>query len=110
MMKKNILVIAPWLPYPLISGGHQAIYNGLLALSKEFNVPCMYFIRNSGRNVHEIEFKRNNPNIILVPIRDSSTKRLSRDWFKACFLFILNSLGMCKKRQEKRFFIPSVCD
>ena len=109
-MKKNILVIAPWLPYPLISGGHQAIYNGLLALSKEFKVHCMYFIRNSGRNVHEIEFKRNNPNIILVPIRDSSTKRLSRDWFKACFLFILNSLGMCKKRQEKRFFIPSVCD
>ena len=107
-MKKNILVIAPWLPYPLISGGHQAIYNGLLALSKECNVHCMYFTRDSKKNGCELDFKRKHPNILMVPIRSSSTKRLSCDWFKACFIFILNCLGLCKKERVERFFFPRI--
>lgn len=28
----NILVVCPWLPYPLVSGGDQAIFNGLAVL------------------------------------------------------------------------------
>ena len=31
-MKKNVLIIPPFNPYPLISGGHQAIYNDIFAI------------------------------------------------------------------------------
>lgn len=35
---KNILIIPPFNPYPLISGGHQAIYNGIAILEGVANV------------------------------------------------------------------------
>lgn len=38
MSKKKILFIIPWLPYPLSSGGHQALYNGIAAVSKDYDV------------------------------------------------------------------------
>ena len=40
--KKNILIIVPWLPYPLISGGHQAIFNGIKAICDSHNVIITY--------------------------------------------------------------------
>lgn len=39
---KNILFILPWLPYPLKSGGHQAIFNGIKAVVDNFNVFITY--------------------------------------------------------------------
>ena len=39
---KNILFILPWLPYPLKSGGHQAIYNGIKAVVEDYNVFITY--------------------------------------------------------------------
>lgn len=41
-MKKNILLIEPFIPYPLISGGHQAIYNGIAILKDIANVHLVY--------------------------------------------------------------------
>ena len=38
----NILVINSWLPYPLVSGGDQAIYNGLAVLDEYDNVYFTY--------------------------------------------------------------------
>lgn len=35
---KNVLIIPPFNPYPLISGGHQAIYNGIAILEGVANV------------------------------------------------------------------------
>lgn len=35
---KNVLIIPPFNPYPLISGGHQAIYNGIAILKDVANV------------------------------------------------------------------------
>ena len=35
---KNILIIPPFNPYPLISGGHQAIFNGIAILKDVANV------------------------------------------------------------------------
>lgn len=35
---KNILFILPWLPFPLKSGGHQAIFNGIKAIKDHYNV------------------------------------------------------------------------
>ncbi len=36
--KKNILFILPFFPYPLESGGHQAIFNGIKALVGKANI------------------------------------------------------------------------
>lgn len=35
---KNILFVLPFLPYPLESGGHQAIFNGINAIKDDLNV------------------------------------------------------------------------
>ena len=39
---KNVLVVCPWLPYPLVSGGDQAIFNGLAVLDGCDNVYFTY--------------------------------------------------------------------
>lgn len=39
---KNVLFIEPFCPYPLISGGHQAIYNGIAAMKDVANVFIVY--------------------------------------------------------------------
>lgn len=41
-MKKNILFIIHCLPFPLNSGGRQAIVNGLLAIKEEYNIFITY--------------------------------------------------------------------
>lgn len=41
-MKQNILFILPWIPYPLTSGGHQALFNGIAAIKDDFNIYVTY--------------------------------------------------------------------
>ena len=41
-MKKNVLFIVPFIPYPLISGGHQAIFNGIAIMKDIANVHLVY--------------------------------------------------------------------
>lgn len=41
-IKPTILFVLPWLPYPLRSGGHQAIFNGIRAVKDDFNVIITY--------------------------------------------------------------------
>lgn len=41
-MKKNVLLIEPFIPYPLTSGGHQAIFNGIAILKDIANVHLVY--------------------------------------------------------------------
>lgn len=35
---KNILIIVPWIPFPLKSGGNQAIFNGIQSIKNSCNV------------------------------------------------------------------------
>lgn len=39
---KNVLFIEPFCPYPLVSGGHQAIYNGIAIMKDIANVYLVY--------------------------------------------------------------------
>ena len=41
-MKKNVLLIEPFIPYPLVSGGHQAIFNGIAIMKDIANVYVVY--------------------------------------------------------------------
>lgn len=58
---KNILIIPPFNPYPLISGGHQAIFNGIAILKDVANV---YMITP----VTESQYKRKEHNAILAEL------------------------------------------
>ena len=42
MMKKNILIILPWLPYPTTSGGNKAMFNGILAIKDYYRTHVLY--------------------------------------------------------------------
>lgn len=66
MEKKNILFIIPWLPYPMVSGGHQALYNGILAIKNDFNVYVVYE-KQIGNDEAEEHFREFFPNAVLLP-------------------------------------------
>lgn len=40
--KNNILFVEPCIPFPLISGGHQAIFNGIRSLVDKYNIYVTY--------------------------------------------------------------------
>jgi glycosyltransferase involved in cell wall biosynthesis len=65
-MKRNILFIIPWLPYPMVSGGHQALYNGILAIKNDFNVFVVYE-KQTGNDEAENHFHDFFPNVVLLP-------------------------------------------
>ena len=76
-MKKNILFILPWLPYPLKSGGHQAIYNGIKAISNDYNIIITY---PTDEISHKQELCKKfistiNNYIIIEPLIIKETKR-----------------------------------
>lgn len=50
-MKKNILLILPFFPYPLTSGGHQAIFNEIKALSSFANIYIIYHEARKDKNI-----------------------------------------------------------
>lgn len=70
MNKKNILFVLPMIPWPLSSGGHQAMYNGILAVKDVSNIyltfpvyanekiekVCEEFIKDLGGKVQLLPF------------------------------------------------------
>ena len=67
---KNILFVLPFFPFPLESGGHQAIFNGIIAVKDYANIFITY---NGGRKdiykKYHKEFKKEfpNKNIKIIP-------------------------------------------
>lgn len=93
MQKKNILFIIPWLPYPMISGGHQALFNGIAAVKDDFNVFLTYEAWNTEEyKKAEKGFLQKIPNVNLLPLiyelptPESAKKRL------------IGKLKMCVKK------------
>lgn len=69
MQKNKILFIIPWIPYPMISGGHQALFNGIAAVKDDCDVTLVYEATDSPeyrKNVEE--FKGKLPNVKLNPL------------------------------------------
>ncbi len=68
-MKKNILFVIPWLPYPMKSGGHQALFNGIAAVKDDFNIYLTYeaWEGEEYRNTEE-GFLQKIPQAQLLPL------------------------------------------
>ena len=69
LKKRNILFVLPWLPYPMISGGHQALFNGIAAIKDDFNVYVAYEALNSDEYKDAVNgFLQKIPNVHLLPV------------------------------------------
>jgi len=67
---KNILLIEPWLPYPLASGGHQAIYNGIRCMNDMGNLYLTYICPEDRYDAKIIsEFEKKIGNIKVYPYK-----------------------------------------
>lgn len=67
-MKKNLLFVLPFLPYPLVSGGHQAIYNGIMAVKDNFNIFIAYYVSYGFDEAAAKAFQNLVPNATLLPM------------------------------------------
>lgn len=69
MQKKNILFIIHCLPYPLNSGGRQAIYNGIKAIMDDYNIFISYPGSNNTRELQDRSsfLKEIGGNVQLLP-------------------------------------------
>ena len=111
---KNILIIPPFNPYPLVSGGHQAIFNGIAILKDVANV---YMITP----VTESQYKRGEyrqietilPFVHVLPNIDPASKHTIKWYWNVLMNKIRSTLGI--KETAKEAAIPglgleSICD
>lgn len=66
--KKNLLFILPFLPYPLASGGHQAIFNGIIAVKDDFNIFVAYYVGWGADENAAAYFQKLLPQATLLPM------------------------------------------
>lgn len=88
MNKKTVLFIHPFIPYPLKSGGHQALYNGIKAIKDEYNVLVAYEAFDSdGYRKTEEEFVKKMENVTVLPFFHKQKKFsfLQRICLKLCY-------------------------
>lgn len=68
-MKRSILFVVPWLPYPMRSGGHQALFNGIAAVKDDFNIYLTYeVVDNEDYKNAEQGFLQKIPQAHLFPL------------------------------------------
>ena len=69
MQKKKILFIHPFLPYPMLSGGHQALFNGIVAVKDDYDVTLTFEGDNTPEMQKNIEdFQKVMSNVKLCPL------------------------------------------
>ncbi len=72
---KKILFIHPFFPYPLESGGHQALFNGILAVKDDYDIYLAYEAwEGEEYNKAEKDFLERIPNAHLFPLLHKKVK------------------------------------
>ena len=79
MRKKKVLFILPWLPYPLVSGGCQAVFNGILAVKDEID-PLITFSSFKSKKISDsiLRFNQLIPNAKVIPFYKTNHNWLGR--------------------------------
>lgn len=112
--RKNVLVVLPWLPFPLSSGGDQAIYNGIAAIRNKVNVTVVYPEYNRDR--HKIDRKKmaeQLENVEIVPYIHSTfnTKRkIVNRFFDKIVRYICKKDGNFLSEKMYMSFNPFPCE
>lgn len=73
--KPNILLIEPFIPYPLTNGGAQAIFHGIQAIREEYHVYVLFTSRMGEKYFHEFE-QEIGPDVTLLPYLPVKSARL----------------------------------
>ena len=69
MKGEKILFVIPWLPYPFKSGGHQALFNGIAAVSDNYDIYITYTATDNAEYCRdEKEFLKKIPRAHLFPL------------------------------------------
>lgn len=86
---KNILLIEPFLPYPLDSGGAQAIFNGIKAIEGLFDNIYVTFYTMSDKYHPSIvsEFEHQFRNVKVIPYVEEK-KEVSRNYIREALSFL----------------------
>lgn len=67
--KQNLLFVLPFLPYPMESGGHQALYNGIAAVKDDFDIFVMYEANDDEHYRTSVQqFLQHIPNAHVIPL------------------------------------------
>lgn len=104
MERKTILFVLPFFPYPLVSGGHQAIFNGILAISDRYNAILTYEVGDCPQyRENERLFLKRIPNAVLCP---SFLKRRKKKAMKEFFRGFRNRCNAGKCHVEKNTAAP----
>ena len=75
---KSILFVIPWLPYPMISGGHQALFNGIAAIKEDFHIYITYETEESDEyRKAEKDFLKSLPQVHVLPLVRGKKKETS---------------------------------
>ena len=115
---KNILFILPWLPYPLKSGGHQAIFNGIKAVVNDYNVFITYSeneTEDSSLTQQEL-IKELGSHINIIPYKKQQNKEKKSFALRSYITFwnlkekIKRKLGLNKEKFTPSFFQISITD
>lgn len=97
--KRNILFVLPFLPWPLVSGGHQAIFNGIDCIKEDFNIYVAFYSDGKPDSTAVKEFQKRIPDATLLPMNT---------WYKAPNFKarVINKLQRILAQQERKY-IPS---
>lgn len=99
---KNILFILPWLPYPLKSGGHQAIFNGIKAVVEDYNVFITYDKNeNDDDSEEQANLSKALGHIVTILPFIKKVQPQKQSFLLRCYLRFWNI-----KERIKKFFHP----
>ena len=101
MHKKNILLIVHCLPYPLNSGGRQAIFNGILAIKDDYDIFITYPDTDTAQDRIDKQafLTAIGENVKLFPFINISTVEEQSFFQKASCKLITLLNKICKTKQ-----------
>jgi len=102
MHKKNILLIVHCLPYPLNSGGRQAIFNGILAIKDDYNIFITYPDTDTAQDRIDKQafLTAIGENVKLLPFINNNNTVEERSFFKKAFCKLIALQNkICKTKQ-----------
>ncbi len=102
-MKQKILFIIPWLPYPLISGGHQAIFNGIYAIKDDFDIYIAFEVFDDDKYMEAQKvFLQLIPNAHLLPLLKKIQKSSSNYplWYRIASILKTKILHLIQKGEK----------